>query len=161
MSTSLITLQRNAIKNLILTMSKITGYNFDWSNVNNRQFAIGTFPRAEVYNVNEECLDNVSGLGSMDYTNAGTFEIHVAGKMATSSDNPLFDIQDTEDKLIDDLKMLFGKNPSVSGTCDSFLYKGFKRDIKSVDQFTPRNIITNWRSIYSQDRQTPTMYASS
>lgn len=162
--TSLITQQRTAIANLILSMTTVGGYNFDWKIVNNRNLALypQSFPRAEIYNPAEDCLDTVAGLGSMDYTNAETWEIRVFGKLTTSSTNPLFDIQDLEDSMLDDLKMLFGINQSISDTCDSFLYKGYKRDIeKSVDQFTPRALKTFWRSVYSQDRKTPTQFAGS
>jgi hypothetical protein len=162
MSTSIITLQRRAIVALIPVMTTTNGYNYNWITVNQRNLALGAFPRAEIYNPAEDCMDTVSGIGSLDYTNAGTWEIRVKHKLTTSVDNPLFDIQDLEDAMIDDLKMLFGKNQSVSGTMDSFLYKGFKRDAeKAIDQFTPRPIKTFWRSVYSQDRVIPTQFAGS
>lgn len=161
MSISIITLQRNAIKSLIPAMTITNGYNFDWVTVNQRNLALGFFPRAEVYNTIETNMDVLTGIGSMDYTNAGDWEIRLEGKLITSSDNPLFDIMDIEDKMIDDVKMLMGKNPSVSNTMDSFLYKGFTREVKAVDQFTPRMIVTKWRSVYSQDRITVTNFAGS
>ena len=161
MSTSLLTLQSNAIITLIDSMTTTGGYNFNWSTVNQRNYALGTFPRAEVYYPKEENLDTLSGIGSNDYTNAVNYEIHVAAKIPTSSTNPLFDVNAFYDLALDDLKMLFGLNPSVSGTCDSFLYRGYTREIKAIDQFIPTKMITTWRAVYSQDRITPTLYAGS
>ena len=161
MSQSLLTQQANAIKSLIESMTVVGGYNFDWVNVNNRNYAIGDFPRAEIYYPNEENLDTVSGIGSRDYTNAVTFEIHVAAKLNVSSDNPIFEINEQLDLALDDLKMLFGRNPSINGTCDSFLYRGYKREVKSVDQFIPTKLITTFRAVYQQDRQTPSQVSSS
>ena len=163
MSTSILTLQRQAISALILTMTKVTGYNYDWETVNERNLALYTFPRAEVYPVRELNKDTLAGIGSNDYTNEGTWEIHIRWKLDTSSTNPIFDIMDSEDMMVDDLKMLFGKveNRSVSNTCDNFMYQGFDREIVAIDQFTPRKIITRWLSVYSQDRPTPTQFAGS
>lgn len=155
--------QETAIETLIKTMTIWNGYNFDWTTVNNRNYALGAWPRAEVYIIEEENLDDVNGISSMDYTNRVVYEIHVAGKLTTSSNNPFFDINSIHNYAIDDLKRLFGDpdNRSVSDTCDSFLYKGFKRELKSVDQFTPNKIVTKWVATYSQDRQNPTRYAGS
>ena len=163
MSTSILTLQRNAIAALILTMTKVGGYNFDWEVVNQRNLALLGFPRAEIYPVRELNKDTLAGIGSNDYTNEITWEIHIIWKLDTSSTNPLFDIMDSEDMMVDDLKALFGKvdNRSVNNTCDNFMYQGFDRAIVSVDQFTPRKIITRWMSVYSQDRPTPTQFAGS
>lgn len=160
---SILTRQEAAIEALIKTMTIYNGYNYDWETVNNRNYALGTWPRAEIYITEEENLDDVSGIGSMDYTNRVNYEIHISGKITTSSNNPLFDINSIHNYAIDDLKMLFGDpdNRNVSNTCDSFLYRGFKREIKSVDQFTPNKIITKWTATYSQDCQFPSRYAGS
>ena len=160
---SILTLQRRAIAALIDSMTIAGGYNNDWNTINNRNYSIGPFPRAEIYSVEERNMDTLAGIGSGDYTNEVDWEIHIINKMQTSATNPIFDIQDLEDAMIDDMKRLFGAidNRSVSGTVDSFLYKGFRREIVSTDQFTPRKIITKWTSTYSQDRVDPTQYASS
>ena len=158
---ALLTKQAAAIQSLIAGMTVVGGYNFDWVTVNNRQYAIGDFPRAEIYYPSEENLDSVSGIGSRDYTNAATFEIHVAAKLTMSSDNPIFEINEYLDYALDDLKMLFGLNPNLNGTCDSFLYRGYKREVKAVDQFIPTKLITTWRAVYQQDRQTPSQVSSS
>jgi hypothetical protein len=161
MNQSLLTRQALAIKELIETMSATNGYNLEWGTVNQRNYALGDFPRAEIYYPSEENLDTLAGIGSRDYTNAVTFEIHVAAKLNFSSDNPLFEINEQLDYALDDLKMLFGKNPSIGGTCDSFLYRGYKRETKAVDQFIPTKMVTTWRAVYQQDRQTPSQVSSS
>ena len=158
---SILTLQATAMEALIKTMTTTGGYNYNWLTVNQRDYALGTFPRAEIYSPEEENLDDIGGIGSNDYTNKVVWEIHVTGKITTSSVNPIFDINDIHSLALDDLKMLFGINRSLSGTCDSFLYRGMTREIKAVDQFIPTKIITKWQAIYSQDRITPSQFASS
>jgi hypothetical protein len=162
---TILTAQATAISNLILTMRQADGFYFDWLVTNQRNYAVSdtSFPRAEIYALVEDSLDQMTGIGSGDYTNAVSWEIHVVNKLMVSSTNPVFDIYSYDNMALDDLKMLFGNpaNRSVSGTCDSFLYKGIKREIRAIDQFTPSKFITNWRSVYSQDRANPSEYAGS
>jgi hypothetical protein len=157
--------QMQAITTLISTMTIASGYYFDWLTINNRNYAIGTFPRAEVYVASEENLDQLSGIGSQDYTNAVNYEIVVTGKLTFSSVNPFFDIISVHNMALEDLKKLFGStnpiNRSLNDTCDSCLYKGMKPERKAIDQFTPTKIVVTLRVVYSQDRSDPSRYAGS
>jgi len=160
--TPILTTIRQTMALLIGGMTTATGYNFNWGAINNRNYAIGNFPRAEIY-CGEENIDEKDGVSSQDYTNDANFEIRVAGKLITSSVNPLFDIDNTFDMAIDDLKQLFGYNNNVSGTCTEIMYKGFKRTESSGsgDQFIPAKVTVRFKVTYSQDRHTPTLPASS
>lgn len=167
----ILTLQKQAIKSLIQSMTIMGGFNNDWSVVNNLNLAIGGFPRAEVYRPKEQNLDPIGGISSLDYTNRVTYRIVVDGELPFSSDNPVFDIEDVFSDAVDDLKMLFGRaeNRSVPimidgvlvGTMDSFLYNNFTQEYKSTDQFIPTRLVTEWYGVYSQDRMTPTQYSGS
>jgi hypothetical protein len=163
MASSILTLQMTALNELVLSMTKLAGYNFDWTTTQNRNYAIGQFPRAEIYRMSEDNLDSIDGLGSNDYTNNVSYEIHIAQKITTSSANPIFDIVQYFDQALDDLKMLFGKaeNRSLSGTCCVFMYKGHTQEYKAVDQFIPTKLITKWEAVYAQDRAIPTQLAGS
>jgi len=158
----LLTLIRREMASLVGSMTIVGGYNYDWGAINNRNYAIGNFPRAEFY-CSEENVDEKEGTSSQDYTNQADFEIRVAGKLTTSSTNPLFDINDVFDMATDDLKKVFGINNNVNDTCNVILYKGFKRTESSGsgDQFIPAKMTVRFKVFYSQDRITPTQYASS
>jgi hypothetical protein len=162
---TIISKQMQAITTLIGSMSMASGYYFDWLTINNRNYSVGTFPRAEVYVATEENQDTKVGIGSLDYTNIVTYEIVVAGKITFSSQNPFFDIISIHNMALEDLKKLFGStnpvNRSLNGTCDSCLYKSMKPERKSVDQFTPSKIVVTLQVTYSQDRSDPSQYASS
>ena len=153
---------RQAMEQLIGTMTKDGGYNFDWGTVNQRNYSIGDFPRAEVY-CSEENVDIKDGLSSRDYTNETLFEVRVACKLDKASKNPLFDIDFSFDLATDDLKAVFGLYNNVNGTCDEILYKGFKRteSAGSGDQFIPAKISVKFQVNYCQDRIHPEQYASS
>jgi hypothetical protein len=165
--TPILTTVRTNMAAMILTMTTTNGFNLDWSTVNQRNYAIGGFQRAEIYCTGEENVDVSNGIGSQDYTNIATFEIRAACKLAVSSANPLFDINDVFDQGLDDLKQLFGNSAnngnSVNGACDVIVYKSFKRTESSGsgDQFIPAKLITQWQVYYAQDRANPSQYASS
>jgi hypothetical protein len=151
-------------KNMALLIGAMTiedGYNFDWGAINNRNYAIGNFPRAEIY-CSEENFDEEAGRGCQDYTNKTMFVIKVAGKLTTSSANPLFEIDDVFDLAVDDLIKLFGNNNSVNDTCDFIQYKGFTRSEKSGsgDQFIPSKMDVKFVATYAIDRLDPTLYSS-
>lgn len=165
---SILTKQKYAIYDLIKSMSVVGGFNYDWSTVNQLEYNIGTFPRAFVYSKKEKNQDSILGLSSSDYTNQVEWTIKVIGELTFPSDNPMFDIDDVYFKALDDLKALFGQTPMtipsgvgycLNGKCDSFLYTGFEQVYDSKDQFIPRELITSWQSVYSQDRAVPTKYA--
>lgn len=156
------------IGDLILEMSTATGYNYDWKTTQLKQQAIGEYPRAEIYVVEENNLDETEdGLGSHAYTNECTVEIVVRNKLKLSSTNVIFDYYGVEHLLIDDLKRKFGKeeNFNLGGICDKFMYKGFVRDPENInetsrDQFTPHDIKIRFKLVYSQNRNFPDLYAS-
>ena len=163
---TILTNQKYAMINLVKSLTKLGGYNFDWDTVNQLEYNIGTFPRVFCMAKKEDNLDSRNGLGSNDYTNRVFWEIHIVGMLSFPSDNPMFDIDDVLFPALDDLKKIMGCPTSgvgynLNGTCDSFLYRGFENDYASKDQFIPRDMITKWEAVYSVDRTNPTRYAGS
>lgn len=155
-------LQIKKISDLILSMTRASGYNFDWKTTQNRNQAIGLFPRAEIYVTEEYNVDDTeTGLGSHAYSNEVNYEIKINAKFTTPSKNVIFDYFIIEHLLVDDLKRLFGKeeNLTLGGTCNSFMYKGFTREIESNDEYTPKSLTTKWKCIYTQDRNYPNLSA--
>lgn len=152
---------------LIAAMKIVGGYNFDWSIVNEEDEAIGDFPRAlidprDVLADKETCMDTLSGIGSRDYTNEVLFTILVNGELPAFNNNPSFAIRSVLRKALDDLKKLFGINNQLAGYCDNILYSGSQIEpVQTNDIMAAAQLRTIWKVIYSQDRQTPTLYAGS
>ena len=166
---SILTMQKYAIKNLIEGMTVASGYNNNWSVVNQLNQAIGSFPRAEVYRPKEDNKDSKTGVGDHSYTNVVTYKIVVDGEINFISQNPVFDIEEVFSDALVDLKQLFGQNPQlpiniagvVTGSCDSILYRGYEHEYESTNQFVPTRLITKWEVTYSQDRTQPNLFAGS
>jgi hypothetical protein len=152
---------------LISKMRKAQNYNFDWSISNEEDEAIGAFPRAiidprDVLADKETSKDTLAGIGSNDYTNEVLFTILVSGELPAFSRNPSFAIRSTLRLANDDLKKLFGINNQLNGNCDNILYVGSQIEpIRTNDVLGAAQLRTLWRVTYSQDRQDPTLYASS
>ena len=155
------------LETLISGMKIADGYNYDWSVVNEEDEAIGTFPRAIIdprdeLADREVCQDTLAGIGSRDYTNEVIFTILVAGELPAFDNNPAFAIRSTLRKALDDLKKLFGIHNQLDGACDNVLYASSQIEpIRTNDILGAAQLRTRWKIVYSQDRQTPTQYASS
>jgi hypothetical protein len=152
---------------LIAGMTINDGYNFNWSIVNQEDEVIGDFPRALIDPRDgladvETCMDTLAGIGSRDYTNEVLFTILVAGKLPSYDNNPSWAIRSVLRKANDDLKRLFGINNQLNGTCDNILYVSSRIEpIKTNDIMAAGQLRWMCKVVYSQDRQTPTQYASS
>jgi hypothetical protein len=161
---------------LVLAFSQMntsSGYNFDWSIVNEEDEAIGDFPRA-IINPHESVadretnVDTLAGLGSGDYTNEVYYTILVTGELPEFDDNANFKIRTVLRSALDDMKMYFGRNPQLrltpagEGACDNILYRSSQIEYDRVnDILSPARLRTTWLVIYAQDRKNPTQYASS
>ncbi len=156
-----------AITDLVGGMTIADGFNFDWGIVNEQDETIGSFPRCVINPTDgladkETSQDSLAGIASLDYTNEVIYTLLVKGEMATFSSNPLFDIRSTLREALDDLKMLFGMNTNLNGTCDNIMY--FASQIEPLnrnDTQRPAQLRVFFKVIYSQDRVTPTQYAGS
>lgn len=155
---------------LIKAMSICTGYNYEWDTVNEIDLAVGSFPRAvidspiELQLGVENNVDILNGANSQAYTNEVIFTIDVLGILAAlpASENSYFAIRKELRKALDDLKMLFGRNPTVNNTCDTIMYRDSKiAYIQRNDVLRPAGLKTSWLCIYSQDRLNPSQYCSS
>lgn len=143
------------------------GYNFDWSIINEEDDAIGTFPKATINPRDsvadkEVSRDTDTGIGSRDYTNEVLFTILVEGALPAFNNNPAFAIRSTVRQSLDDLKKVFGVNNQLNGKCDNIMYVGSQIEpIKTNDVLATARLRAVFKVIYSQDRQDPTLYASS
>lgn len=155
----------NAMVSLIETMSESAGFNYTWGTVNDEDAVGSTFPIAIIDPTDsladkETCMDQLSGLGSGDFTNEVLFTILVTGEMPEFSSNANFECRSMLRKALDDLKALFGINLNLTQTCDNIMYVGSQIEIiRRNDVQRPAKLRTIWRIIYSQDRRTPTQYA--
>lgn len=149
------------LKKSIEDITISSGYNFDWSIVNELDIVIGDFPRANIIQLSESNLDLVSGVNSQTYTNDINFTIVIKGQQAWT-DDPNNDVRRYLYLAIDDLKHMFAVNNSVNGSCDEIMYRSSRIvEIKKNDIQRPAEAVTTWLVKYCQDRCDPTMYASS
>jgi hypothetical protein len=154
---------------LIKSMTTTGGYNFNWDTVNEIDLAIGSFPRALIDSPVESSTlgkgtnqDTLNGQHSDAYTNEAIFTIQIRGELSTPSTSAYFTIRDTLRRALDDLKMLFGIHNTVSDTCDTIMYQDAQIVyIQRNDVMRPAELKTSWKCVYSQDRETPSQYASS
>jgi hypothetical protein len=161
------------ISSLVAGMRKVDGYNFDWAMVNEQDSAMPdsggniSFPQCIVdpsdsiadKEINQ---DTLAGVGSLDYTNEVIFTLLVKGELPVFETNPLFAIRSTLRKAQDDLKKLFGIHLNLDSECDNIMYSGSQiESLLTNDVQRPARLRTFWKVVYSQDRQTPTRYASS
>lgn len=155
------------IASLVGGMRIADGYNFDWGMVNEQDESIGDFPRCVIdptENVadKENNMDTLAGIGSRDYTNEVVFTLLVKGELPEFDTNPLFAARSVLRKAHDDLKRLFGIHLNLDSECDNIIYAGSQiESLVRNDVQRPAQLRTFWKVVYSQDRQTPTQYASS
>jgi hypothetical protein len=155
------------IDHLISHMRIAGGYNFDWTTSNEEDDAYAGFPRAiidprDTMADKETCMDISLGLGSQDYTNEVLFTILVTGDLPAFNNNPSFAIRSTMRKALDDLKKVFGVNNQLRGKCDNILYVSSQIEpTRKNDVLSAAQLRAVFKVIYSQDRQDPTLYASS
>lgn len=155
------------IQKLIAGIVTASGYNFNWSIINEEDEAIGNFPRALIdprdsVADRETCADTVAGVGSLDYTNEILFTILVRGIMPTFNNNAVFNVRSTLRKGLDDLKKLFGIYNQLEGACDNIMYVSSQIEpIRTNEILSPGQLRVIFKVIYAQDRQNPLQYASS
>ena len=152
---------------LIKGMRKADYYNYDWSIVNEEDEAFGSFPRAiidprDTLADKEVSRDTLSGIGSRDYTNEVIFTILVSGELPAFNNNPAFARRSSFRKALDDLKKLFGVNNQLRGKCDNIMYVASQIEpVRKNDVLGAAQLRAMFKVVYSQDRQDPTLYASS
>jgi hypothetical protein len=160
-ATSILNDIESGMATLIAAMTRGGGYNFDWGSVNEIDRAKQTFPSAQITLTNETNIDEDGGAWGKAYYNYADYDILVVARLETEAASPVYEINKDLNLALDDLKMLFGSNYSVSGKCDTVMYKGMERKIERVgDIFIPKNMTTHWRVRYTQLRTSPSTTAS-
>lgn len=150
---------RSAITTAILGMKKADGYAYDWVTVQQPNTALGGFPRALVYLGNEVCNDTDGGTIQHSYQCTCDVVIEVEVKLSAKTAVPMFAIDSYIDDAIDDLKRLFGKNPSLNGVGNlPVLFVSMEvAEFASGDTFVSKKFMTNWSITYMQSRTEPTI----
>lgn len=158
---------------LIAGMTKTGGYNFDWGMVNEQDESMPdasgsvNFPRCIIDPTDsiadkETNQDTLAGIGSRDYTNEVLFTLLVKGELPKFETNPLFAARSMLRQALDDLKMLFGIHLNLDDECDNIMYTGSQiESLVRNDVQRPAQLRAVFKVIYSQDRQSPRLYASS
>jgi len=152
-----------SIEDAMVTLieSMIAGpYNYAWGSCNQRDMAKQLWPNAVIYFENEENVDEEDGSWMQAYYNKVMFRIEVRTRLDAEYSNPVVEIRKELYKCLDDLKMVFGINWNISGTCDTIMYRGSEIiEEQANDIFIPSKLVTNWLVRYEQDRKDPTITA--
>jgi hypothetical protein len=156
LNTDFLTLIETGMADAIKGIRKADGFYFDWGTVNQPDQAKLVYPSASIMLANETCQDNAGGSWDSAYLQVAMYEIIVHTRLVEEKSVPLFEINTELNKALYDLKKLFGKNYNVSGACDTIMYQGCRRiKYQAGDIFVPKYMITNWRVMYTQDREEP------
>jgi hypothetical protein len=158
MSTPTLTLIEEQMASLIGAMSIGSGYNFNWGSVNEIDKPKWEYPAAWITLENENNIDEPDGAWSNTYLQEAFYEIMVQTRLDQEVSSPIWEIDKELNMALDDLKKLFGANYSISGRCDTIMYKGMTREfITQGDVFIPKRMITRWRIQYTQNRENPSI----
>jgi len=149
---------RDAITTAIKGLKKADGYTFDWSTVQQPNTALGGYPRALVYLGGESCNDTDGGVHQHAYMCNCEVNIEVEVKMTAKTAVPMFAIDSYIDDALDDLKRMFGKNPSLNGVGNlPVLFSSMEvSEFASGDTFVSKKFVSIWSITYSQLRTEPT-----
>jgi len=152
---------RNDMKELVQSMTIAGGFNFDWGTYNQKDLAKATFPcvKEAVTDPEEENVDDEEGVDAQVYQNERIFRLRVVNKISGGlADNPKDAIVDVNEKMLDDLKEIFGKNPNLKDDsgAHSIRFQGMQPvDHHSGDVEKPWHMDTFWKVRYFQDRLDP------
>ena len=136
---------------------KAEPYNFVWGKCNERDMAKAMYPSAVIYIENETSVDDPDGVWAQEYANEVTFRIEVRARLDAQYENPVVEIRTLLLRALDDLKLLFGRNYNLDGTCDTIMYRGMTIvEEPSGDIFIPSKLVSVWLVRYEQDRLSPT-----
>ena len=142
-------------------MSVGDGYYSDWGSVNEPDISKQEFPSAEILVESEACLDEKEGVWSQVYEQEANFLIRVRVALDNEVETPLYEINAELNKALEDLKRLFGRNYTVSDSCETIMYRGMQRLVdKGNDIFRPAYLETRWLVRYTQDRQEPSSFSN-
>lgn len=148
------------MKELTEGMLISNGYFFDWQTANTQDEAkIETYPAVvKIEGTTEENTDEDNSIDSLSYSNMMNVNIHCVGKLTTESTNPKDAIRLVINKMLVDLKKLFGTYYYINDEAETemIFYKGYEyRDNPARDMFDPIQLITNWKIRYRQKRTNP------
>jgi len=150
--TPILTQLEQAIADCITSMD--TGlYHYRWTTVNEPDLAKCEFPCAAIYMENDTSLDDPNGPDSGMYMHETIYRIEVVARLESEVANPRWAINAELNKAFDDLLRLFGRNWSLMGYTDTFMYQSSRREyLRTNDIFIPSKLVTYWRAKWESDR---------
>lgn len=159
MATPILTEIETAMATDIAALRVANGYYYDWGSVNEPDVAKQIFPSAEIAVVEENCLDDAGGVWSNAYLQEASIEIKVRAELPNEEEVPSYEINKELNKCVEDLKKLFGINYTISGNCETIMYRGMRRVFEgSNDIFRPSYVIVRFNVRYTQDRDLPDLH---
>ena len=168
------TLVKNAIETLVLSMTPATGYNYTWLSASQHDLAkVAGFP-ATVFEFDplEANEDAINGPDSNMYANRVTARLDCYNEISSAElttdgeysvpDDPPCAFKLVMDKMLDDIKRLFGHNWYLSADCgiERIMYKKSTRVWSKAGDALKPGKLSVWLDItYCQDRLEPTITA--
>jgi len=168
-----LTMIKDSIETWVLSMTTAGGYNYNWLSASQKDLAKATFPAAifefdplETQDRAEFASDTNSYSNKVmvtlsAYTKMTAAEITLQGQTGVPSKS-----QDVYklcmDKMLDDLKKLFGTNWYLSTNTGIELIdyvKSERKMTKASDIFRPGKLVSTWQVTYVQSRLNPTVTA--
>jgi hypothetical protein len=169
-----LTMIKDSVESLILSMTQTGGYNYDWLSASQHDLAkvIG-FPAAVFeFDPTEENEDSMTGPDSNAYANRVTLKIDSYNEISYAEtvtdgetaipDDPPCAFKLVMDKMLDDLKRLFGRNWYLTADTgvENIVYKRHNRVWSNAgDALKPGKLESFWEITYCQDRLEPTLTA--
>lgn len=169
-----LTMIKDSIEALILSMTKTGGYNYDWLSASQHDLAkIAGYPACmfefDPLEMNERAAN---AQDSNSYANKVTIKIESYNEISYDEivldneysipDDPPCAFKLVMDKMLDDLKRLFGRNWWLSASTGIEVIDYVKSErtwSKSGDALKPGKLTSWWEITYCQDRNEPTVTA--
>jgi hypothetical protein len=151
------------IKEAIESMTVAGGYMFDWQASSPRDEGLletNDYPCAVTIKLDTEDNQDATREGSDSgyYVNHLNVDIETV-QLISETDNPAESIKDTENKMLHDLKRLFGIQYYISSEADCLTMNYVTYERRSAfngDIAKPARLLTKWRVEYMQNRTEPT-----
>jgi len=141
----------------VTDMNTSGNYNYNWLSVQQQDLSKVTFPHLNMYQLpNEATRDSASFPNMNAFRNKQTYELHCFNKLTPESDNSVFEIDNTLNYMLHDIKKLIGSNP-IDDTVEAVDYIGsIQRTLNNgSDIILPKYLVVTIEVYYSQDRQNP------
>lgn len=137
------------IAELIDDITIANGFTYDFGSINEPDMAHMRYPSADITYASEQVINDLV-LAQYGFADA-EFQIKIRSKLLTTEGAPLHAIDAEHDKIMHDIKHVFGVNRGALSLTGNpvITYKSFeKENAKAGDVFIPSALIIKWNVRY-------------